>query len=168
MSTCKPLIIMGVDPGTRATGYALLKCEGATCTPLEFGVIRPDANALLTLRYAELFHEVSALVKNFCPDVVVVESQFVQKNIQSALKLGRAQAMVLLAATLGDIPTYEYTPTEVKQAVFHGRASKEQMRQRVKLLLNLSKEPSHDAADAIAIAICHQHRLKNPVAPTRI
>lgn len=168
MSKPDPLIIMGVDPGTRATGYALLRCEGSAYTTLEYGVIRPNEKALLTMRYAELFREISSILEAFCPHVVVVESQFVQKNVQSALKLGRAQAMVLLAATLGDIPTYEYSPPEVKRAVFHGRASKEQMRQRVKLLLNLAKEPSHDAADAIAIAMCHHHRLKHPIPPIRI
>lgn len=160
---------MGVDPGTRSTGYALLRLTGSLYTALEYGAIRPAENALLSMRYTELFREISLILDAFCPHVVAVESQFVQKNIQSALKLGRAQAMILLAATLKGIPIFEYPPLSVKQAVVgKGLADKEQVRRMTKTLLKLPSLPSHDAADALAIAICHGHRLYNPTPPSRI
>lgn len=169
MSSKEPLIILGVDPGTRCAGYALLRLTGSTFTALEYGAIRPDADSLITQRYAELFREITRLIEEFSPHVVAVESQFVQKNIESAMKLGRAQAMVLLAATLKDLSVFSYYPTLIKQAVAgNGHASKEQVRERVKMLLKLSKAPSHDAADAIAIAMCHGHRAYGPTPPLRI
>lgn len=164
-----PLIILGVDPGSRASGYALLSLAGSVYTALEYGVIRPADTELLTQRYTEIFREICLILDTFSPHVVAVEAQFVQKNVQSALKLGRAQAMILLAATLRNIPIFEYQPTHVKQAVVgHGLASKEQVRHMVKMLLKLSSLPSNDAADAIAIAMCHGHRLNHITPSCRI
>lgn len=169
MSKESPLIILGVDPGSKCTGYALIRCVNATFTALEYGAIRPKVTPLLTARYTEVFQELCLILDTFCPHVVAVEAQFVQKNVQSALKLGRAQAMILLAATLRGIPIFEYHPMHIKQAVVgKGLASKSQVRHMVKILLNLSKLPSNDAADAIAIALCHGHRLNSFNPPSRI
>lgn len=169
MSTQDPLVILGVDPGSISAGYALLRLTGSVYTAMEYGAIRPTNTELLSLRYAELFREICLILDMFCPHVVAVEAQFVQKNVQSALKLGRAQAMILLAAALRNIPIFEYHPTHIKQAVVgNGLASKEQVRHMVKMLLKLTTLPSNDAADAIAIAMCHGHRLHHTTNRCRI
>jgi crossover junction endodeoxyribonuclease RuvC len=150
---------MGIDPGTVVTGYAILRREAGASVAVDYGCIRPPSAELLSRRYALIFEAVDHLCHRFRPDAVAVETQFVAKNPQSALKLGMARGMVLLAATRLKIPVFEYTPSRAKQAVTgNGRASKPQVQAMVARLLSLAQLPEpDDVADALAIALCHAH-----------
>lgn len=153
------MIILGIDPGTRITGYGLIKLLDHRYESVDYGCIRPPVNYKLSDRYLILYESIDELIKHHRPDVLVVETQFVQKNVQSALKLGMARGTALIAAKKNGLPVYEYAPTEAKRAVVgNGHACKFQVQGMVQRLLNLS-EPPHpeDAADALALAICHAH-----------
>jgi len=158
------LIILGIDPGTRITGYGVIRRGERELEPLDFGCIRPPANLELPERYKIIFEGVERLLEKFCPGAMAIESQFVMKNVQSALKLGMAKGMVLLAAARYKIPLFEYTPKKAKLAVVgNGGANKWQVQKMVQNLLRLPKLPEpEDAADALALAICCAHQLKTP------
>ena len=150
-------IILGIDPGTIATGYAFLEVNGLNVKPLDFGVIRPK-KGLLSSRQLTLFESIEALLDGRPATSVAVESQFVHKNPRGALTLGMARGLVLLCAAKRQIPVFQYAPTKVKlTATGSGKASKEKMVQMVKLRLNLSCSIPEDAADACAVALCHIH-----------
>jgi crossover junction endodeoxyribonuclease RuvC len=151
------MLIMGIDPGTVVTGYAVIRREAVRCSAVDYGNIRPPNKEKLSQRYALIYQGVDQLLRRFRPDVVAVETQFVAKNPQSSLKLGMARGMILLAATQQGIPVFEYSPCRAKQAVTgNGRASKQQVQGMVTQLLGLSAIPeSEDTADALAIALCH-------------
>jgi crossover junction endodeoxyribonuclease RuvC len=153
------MLIMGVDPGTVITGYGLVKRVGGSCQALDFGAIRPSPKAPLTERYAAIFEAIETLLHRFHPNAVAVETQFVAKNPQSALKLGMAKGVVLLAATRQKIPVFEYTPSRAKQAVTGtGKASKHQVGEMITRLLGLPSVPEpEDVADALSLAICHAY-----------
>lgn len=150
-------IIMGIDPGTRTTGYGIIQKEGLV--PLDFGCIRPPAKLPLPERYLIIYNALNALIEKFTPDAIAIETQFVNKNVESAIKLGMARGMAILAAAFHKIPIFEYAPKKAKLAtVGTGSASKAQVQNMVKLLLKLNALPSpEDAADGLAIAICHAH-----------
>jgi crossover junction endodeoxyribonuclease RuvC len=156
-SSSKSKIILGIDPGTRITGYGIIKADQPLLQPLDFGCIRPPTDLNSAERYLALFDAFETLLERYCPDVVSVETQFVYKNVQSALKLGMARGVLLLAAARRGIPVFEYAPKKAKLAVAgNGSASKEQIQRRVQLILNLPILPEpEDAADALALAICH-------------
>lgn len=155
-------VILGIDPGTRITGYGLIRLKKGIIEPIDFGCIRPPPNLPLAERYRILFEAVEQLIVRFQPSAVAVESQFVLKNAQSAIKLGMAKGMVLLAAARGNIEVYEFAPKRAKLAVVgNGSASKQQVQRMIASLLRLPKLPEpEDAADALALAICHAHSLK--------
>ena len=137
------MIILGIDPGTRITGYGLIRLNGSLIEPLDFGCIKPPPTLPLEQRYRILFDGVEALIERFSPTAIAVESQFVLKNVQSALKLGMAKGMVLLAAARKNIEVAEYTPTKAKLAVVgNGGASKSQVQHMIAALLHLQKLPS--------------------------
>lgn len=150
--------ILGIDPGTAITGWGVLEELEA----IDFGCIRPKPSMKLSNRYRILFEGVKELIERFKPTAVAIETQFMQKNFQSAMKLGMARGVIVLAATLAGIPVYEYTPTEIKRSVTgRGQASKIQVQKMIASLLNLSSLPQpEDAADALAAAICHHHRAR--------
>lgn len=151
-------IILGIDPGTRVTGYGVISLnERRVLACIDYGCIRPPVSKTAPQKYRIIFESMNKLLDQFSPDSVVVETQFVNKNPQSAIKLGMARGMVILAAALREIPLFEYAPTRAKQAVVgNGRASKQQVQAMVKNLLGLKVVPSpEDAADALALAICH-------------
>ena len=152
-------VILGVDPGTRVTGYGIIDQAGR---PLDFGCIRPPPTLPLQMRYKIILEGIEALIARYHPTAVAVESQFVLKNPQSAIKLGMAKGMVLLAAARADIPVYEYAPKKAKLAVVgRGGASKSQVQKMIQALLRLPQLPEpEDAADALALAICCAHELK--------
>ncbi len=154
-------IILGIDPGTRITGYGVIR---APSEPIDFGCIRPPATLLLAQRYKILFDGFETLIERYAPTAIAVESQFVLKNPQSAIKLGMAKGMVLLAAARKNIPVYEYAPKKAKQAVVgKGQASKLQVQKMIQMLLKLPQLPQpEDAADALALAICCAHNLRSP------
>ncbi|MDP1607851.1 MAG: crossover junction endodeoxyribonuclease RuvC [Chlamydiales bacterium] len=154
-------IILGIDPGTRITGYGLIRKMAHTYEPIDFGCIRPPADLPLHERYKIIFDGVEKIIGQYQPTAIAVESQFVMKNVLSALKLGMAKGMILLAAARHKIPLFEYAPKRAKQAVVGtGGASKLQVQKMIQTLLRLPKLPQpEDAADALALAICCAHEL---------
>lgn len=154
-------IILGIDPGTRITGYGVIKVQSPSLQPLDFGCIRPPHDLESAQRYLALFNGVEKLLDLYTPDAVSVETQFVYKNVQSAIKLGMARGVVLIAAARRGIPVFEYSPKKAKLAVVgNGSASKEQVQRMVQMLLKLSEVPEpEDAADALALAICHANAM---------
>jgi len=154
----KPKLILGIDPGTRITGFGVIRVdEGRRFSVVDYGCIRPPATKPLSERYRIIYQALEELIEKYRPEAVAVETQFIHKNPQSGIKLGMARGVVVLAASLREIPIFEYAPTRAKRAVVGtGRASKEQVRGMVQRLLSLSAPPEpEDAADALAIAICH-------------
>lgn len=165
-----PCIILGVDPGTRVSGYGIITMQNQAYIPLDYGCIRPPQNLKLSERYLVIFDSIEALIEKYRPTALVVETQFVYKNVQSALKLGMARGAVMIAAKKSGLPIFEYAPTVAKRAVTGtGRASKFQVQGMVQCLLKLPAMPQpEDAADALALAICHAHsaphvRIKSEV-----
>ena len=150
-------LILGIDPGTRISGYGLINVMGHQYTSIDYGCIRPPLQFKLSDRYLVIFEGVQELIHKYQPHEIVVETQYVNKNVQSAIKLGMARGAVLIAAKRNKLPIFEYTPTKTKKAIGHGKANKFQVRSMVKQLLNLFTLPPEDAADALALAICHSH-----------
>lgn len=152
------MIILGIDPGTAITGYGLINNR----TLIDFGCIRPSPKQDLHSRYLTIFNALESLIDTYKPGALAIETQFIYKNPQSAMKLGMARMLGILAAKKRNIPVFEYAPSEAKLAVVgNGRASKIQVQKMIKLLLNLPELPEpEDAADALALAICHLHTLK--------
>lgn len=155
-------IILGIDPGTKITGYGILEVIDNSFKALDFGCIRPPYSYSLTKRYFIIFDSIEKIIDKYKPSAIAVETQFVKKNIQSAIKLGMARGAVVIAAEKNNIPIFEYAPRKAKLAVVgNGNASKEQIQKMLKMLLNLTKEPTpEDAADALALAMCHANSLK--------
>jgi crossover junction endodeoxyribonuclease RuvC len=154
-------LILGIDPGTRITGYGVIN-HSHHPVPVDFGCIRPPHHLPTHERYLIIFNALDHLMEKYQPDAVAIETQFVYKNVQSAMKLGMARAMGLLAAARRQIPIFEYAPTKAKLAVVgNGGASKMQVQKMIQLLLRLPTLPEpEDAADALALAICHAHTIK--------
>ena len=152
------VVILGVDPGTAATGYGVVVRAGPRRVKLlECGVIRTSAGEPLITRIKEIHQEIVGLLIRHSPHVMVVEDVFHGKNAQSALKLGHARGAILIAAALHEVPVAEYGPRQIKKAVVgHGNASKDQVGFMVKSQLRLKEPPSPaDAADGVAAALCH-------------
>lgn len=156
------MIIIGIDPGTQVTGYGVIECVDNSYRAIDFGCVRPPASLKLSDRYLIISDSIEELLGRYHPQALVVETQYVHKNIQSAIKLGMARGVIIVAARRRKVPVYEYAPTKAKNAVVgNGRASKFQVQGMVKMLLNLDKVPSpEDAADALALAICHAQTLR--------
>jgi crossover junction endodeoxyribonuclease RuvC len=151
--------IVGIDPGSERTGYGCVETDGRRHRLVTCGAITATAGDAFPDRLARIHRELSALFAKTRPECVAVESVFHAVNARSALKLGHARGVALLAAVEAGCTVVEYTPAEVKRAVVgYGRADKRQVQQMIKLLLGLAQPPSpYDAADALAVAICHLH-----------
>jgi crossover junction endodeoxyribonuclease RuvC len=151
--------IFGIDPGSERTGYGCVETDGSRHRMVTCGTISSPASTAFPERLLLIHTRLAALLAECRPDCVAVESLFFAANVRSALKLGHARGVAVLAAVEAGVPVFEYTPAEVKRAVVgYGRAEKPQVQQMVKLLLGLAVVPSpHDAADALAVAICHVH-----------
>lgn len=151
------MIVVGIDPGTTATGYGVVRQESGSLSLLECGVFRPTPKAPLHRRIREIFEGVDQVLGRFTPDVVSVEAVFQGKNVRSALVLGHARGAVLVAASLRDLAIAEYSPREIKKAVVgNGGATKEQVGFMVQERLRLKEPPRpSDAADGVAAALCH-------------
>ncbi len=150
-------LILGIDPGTGTTGFGIIRIVNGKFVVVDYGCIRPTASKPLPERHKQIFEGVSALIEKYAPIALAIETQYVKNNVTSALKLGMARGVAMLAATLRQIPVFEYAPTVAKRAVVgKGNASKQQVQGMIKMLLSLSKIPEpEDAADALALAICH-------------
>jgi crossover junction endodeoxyribonuclease RuvC len=151
--------IVGIDPGSERTGYGCVETDGRRHRLISCGAVTAAAGDAFPDRLARIYRELSAVFARTRPECVAVESVFHAVNARSALKLGHARGVALLAAVEAGCTVVEYSPAEVKRAVVgYGRADKRQVQQMVKLLLGLDKPPSpYDAADALAVAICHLH-----------
>ena len=150
--------ILGIDPGLRITGFGVLEISGQKLTYVTSGCIRTDARGELPERIRTILEGLSEIIAQVKPQEVAVEKVFVNVNPQSTLLLGQARGAAICAAVIGALPVSEYTALQVKQAVVgNGHARKEQVQEMVRRLLKLPGDPSADAADALACAICHAH-----------
>jgi crossover junction endodeoxyribonuclease RuvC len=148
--------ILGLDLGTFQTGYGIIEDTNGEASYVTSGTIRQKGP--LPERIKGIYQELDSLISGYGPDVIVVETPFVYKNPKSALRLGQIQGIVLLLTSLRELPFFEYSPLEVKLTLTgYGRASKEQVREMVKMLLGLNIEFALDASDALAVALCHLH-----------
>jgi len=155
------MIIMGVDPGTIVMGYGVIDGDNSDVKMITYGAIRTRERSTIGERLSLLYRELNKVIQQYQPQEVAVEQPFVAKNVSSALAVGRAQAVAILAAANAGLPVCEYTPASVKQRVAnYGASSKEQIQEMVRLQLGLSDipEPS-DAADALAVALCHLQEI---------
>ena len=151
----KPRCILGIDPGSRLTGYGIIDVQGRKVTYRASGCIRTQSPAL-PHRLGEIYRSVCDLIATYQPDEFAIENVFLARNPQSALKLGQARGVAIAAAVAAELPIYEYAARQVKQAVTGtGRANKEQVQHMIQILLDLTGAPQADAADALAIAVCH-------------
>ena len=154
--------ILGIDPGSRATGYGVIDKAGDQFHFVTCGVIRTSPRLGLPERLKEIYDGVSEVIVKHDPVRAAVEDIFMAVNPSSALKLGHARGVIILAAMQHGLPVSEYSPRVIKQAVAgYGQAPKAQVQQMVRVLLRLSAPPSHDAADALAVALCYANHL-NP------
>ncbi len=150
--------ILGIDPGSRATGYGIITKEGNRLLHVDNGAIFTSATADFPTRLLQIFQGLAEVIDRYRPDAMAVEQVFFATNVQSALKLGQARGVAVVAGASAGLPVFEYSALQVKQSVVgHGRAAKEQVQQMVKILLNLPEIAQADASDALAIAICHAH-----------
>jgi crossover junction endodeoxyribonuclease RuvC len=154
------LRILGIDPGSRLTGFGVVDFEADGATYVASGTVQsPDGEFPDRLKL--IFESVREIVSEYRPDVVAIESVFVHRNAGSALKLGHARSAALCATFGSDVEVVEYAPREIKQAVVGiGSATKDQVQHMVVSLLHLDGEPSSDAADALATALCHGHQRR--------
>jgi crossover junction endodeoxyribonuclease RuvC len=162
--------VLGVDPGSRATGYGVIEIEGATPRARACGVIRPRESSL-ALRLVQIQDELADLIREWRPDCAALESVFAAKNVRSALLLGHARGAALVACGRAGLEVSEYAPAEVKAGVVgYGRATKPQVQQMVIALLALQGVPAFDATDALAVGLCHANglRLRTAIARQQI
>lgn len=161
-------IIMGIDPGTNVMGYGILGINGNNLTPIILGAIELTKVGDHYLRLARIYERVTGLVDQYLPDELAIEAPFYGKNVQSMLKLGRAQGVAMAAALARDIPIAEYAPLKVKQVVTgNGGASKEQVANMICYILKMDRQklPSLlDATDAMAVALTHYYESRKPSA----
>lgn len=153
--------IFGIDPGSERTGFGCVETDGSRHRIVTSGAIRTPATASFPEKLLKIHTGLAALIGECQPDCVAIENLFHANNARSALKLGHARGVAMLAAVEAGLPVFEYTPAEVKRAVVgYGRAEKHQVQHMVKLILGLAVAPTpFDASDALAIAICHSHQL---------
>lgn len=155
-------VILGIDPGTAITGYGVVTQDArGDLVLLACGVVRTQPDVAMPKRLQEIFLDVQNLIREFAPDEVAIEKLFFGRNVTTAISVGQARGVALLAAALNDIPVAEYTPAEIKQAISgYGNAEKRQVQEMVQRLLGLDAPPQpDDAADGVAIALCHLQTL---------
>jgi crossover junction endodeoxyribonuclease RuvC len=152
--------VLGIDPGTLNLGYGVVDEEGGTMTMVTCGVLSQPSKVPVERRLSSLYKELVEIVARYKPDEVAIEEPFVARNARSALAIGRAQAIAILAAANENLPIFRYLPTQVKQQVTnYGGSDKEQVQEMVRLQLGLAQPPQpSDASDALAVAICHLHQ----------
>lgn len=150
-------IILGIDPGTNFMGYGLISCEGKNMELITFGVLQLHKYKEHMLKLQHIFHRSLELIENYSPSELAIEAQFFGKNVQSMLKLGRAQGISISAALYKNVPVFEYAPRKIKQSITgNGSASKEQVAIMLTRLLKIPDSPySLDATDALAVAVTH-------------
>jgi crossover junction endodeoxyribonuclease RuvC len=153
--------VLGIDCGSQSTGFGIVDSDGQDHRVVAFGALRLPAKDAFSHKLLEIHKKVAELIHDHAPDFVAVEDQFYLTNFKSVMKLGAIKGAVILAAAQADVPIIEYSPLAIKNAVTgYGRAEKHQVQVMVRNILRLEEEPKpHDAADALALAICHIHTL---------
>ena len=155
MNSGQNIRILGIDPGSRTTGYGIVDFVGQQLTHVSSGCIRTKGDNLAG-RLKQIHAQVLELVAEYQPQEAAIEKVFVARNPSSALKLGQARGAAIVACASSDAPLFEYSPNEIKQAITgRGHAEKQQIQHMIKILLALTQYPATDAADALAVAICH-------------
>lgn len=155
------MLVLGVDPGSLVTGYGLVKKEGGTLTYVGGGKISFPHPWPFHQRIHRIFSSLVEIIETYHPEEMSIEDIFFAKNVKSALKIGHARGAALVAAVQGGVKVFEYTPLQIKQSVVgYGRATKEQVRAMVKVLLKLDTQFSLDTSDALAVAICHHNWVR--------
>jgi crossover junction endodeoxyribonuclease RuvC len=154
--------VLGIDCGSRVTGYGVIDSDGSDCFLVQCGAIRVNPAEPLPLRLKSIYTGIVEVIHELKPDVAAFENLFYASNAQSALKLGHVRGVSMFAAAEASLPVFEYSPLEVKSAVTgYGRAEKNQVQQMVRVLLKLKAAPEpYDASDALAVAICHAHTIQ--------
>lgn len=157
------MLVLGIDPGSAITGFGLVKEAGNNLRAVDYGCIRTAPSEPLEARLQKIYLEVCQLIEKYKPDHFAVEELFFNKNVRTALTVGQARGVILLAGAQCGLKVHEYTPLQVKQAVVgYGRAEKAQIQFMVKTMLSLPAIPKpDDVADALAVAICHSHYYKS-------
>jgi crossover junction endodeoxyribonuclease RuvC len=158
--------IIGIDPGSERTGYAIIESDGSEHLAVLYGVISTSSRLPFHKRLQRIYSELTRVLARHHADAMAIEEVFYASNVQSALKLGHARGVALLVAAQHDLPVFEYSPLEIKSSIVgYGRAEKRQVQSMVRVLLSLPGDPPQDdAADALAIAICHSQNTAAPVA----
>lgn len=156
------MIILGIDPGIAIVGYSIVKCSGNNFKPIDYGCITTSSKSPFPERLKMVYDDLGEIIDKYNPDELAIEELFFNKNVKTAIQVGHARGVEVLAAINKKLKVYEYTPLQIKQAVAgYGRADKRQVQEMVKMLLNLKEIPKpDDAADALAVAICHGSSLK--------
>lgn len=151
------MTILGIDPGIATVGFGVIKAEKGVFSSVAYGAIRTEAGLPLSERLDSIYNDVGQLIDTFAPEAAAIEELFFNTNLKTGIAVAHARGVILLACRKNDLPMYEYTPLQVKQGVVgYGRAEKHQVMEMVKRLLSLDKIPRpDDAADALAIALCH-------------
>lgn len=154
--------ILGIDPGIAIVGYSIIECKGNNYKALEYGCIKTDSKMEFPDRLKMVYDELLNIIDEYNPDDLAIEELFFNKNVKTAMMVGQARGVEILAGRNKGLEVFEYTPLQIKQAVVgYGRAEKQQVQEMVKILLNLNDIPRpDDAADALAVAICHGSSLK--------
>ena len=155
------MVILGIDPGTRITGYGVIEKGNRGLEVITYGEIKIGKGEPLSLCLKTIYASLMEIIEGYSPDVISLEDIFYGKNVKSLIKQGHARGAIILVAAHSDIPVYEYTPLEVKKAVVgYGRAEKSQVQYMIKAMFRLPDVPPPDASDALAIAVCHSNFLK--------
>ncbi len=153
--------ILGIDPGSRVTGYGVIEKKRSDLEIVTFGEIKPGRNVSLSHILLTIYDTLSDVIKKTAPEVIAIEDIFYGKNIKSLIKQGHVRGVVILAASHNGKRIFEYTPLEIKKAVVgYGRAEKNQMQIMTKAILKMHELPPPDAADALAVAVCHANFMK--------
>ncbi len=156
------MIILGIDPGLNTTGYGIIDSDGRQVQLITFGAITTRRTEELAERLKIIFEKIQTLLSTYQPDILAIEDIFYHENVRTAIVMGQARGVCMLAAKLADVPIFEYAPKEIKMSLTgNGGASKQQIQAMVQRLLNLPKPPRPlDASDALAVAICHHNRSR--------
>lgn len=156
------MVVLGIDPGSRHTGYGVLEVEGGQERVIAYGQLNLDPQKSHELRLKHIYDRLLQVIERCLPDECAIEMPVYGRNPQSMLKLGRAQASAMLAVLNRGIPVTQYTPAEVKKSVTgNGNASKEQVAFMIRSILSIEEELGLDASDALAVGLCHAHRLSH-------
>lgn len=153
------MIILGIDPGYAIVGFGLVEKRGSQLRPIQYGTIQTEAGLDTSIRLKQIYEATQTIIGQYQPDVMAIEKLYFNRNVTTALTVGQARGVLMLAGVQQSLPLSEYTPLQVKQAtVGYGKADKKQVQEMVRVLLKLKEIPKpDDAADALAIAITHAH-----------